>query len=665
MRPRARPASGNLGRGAHRSTPTQEGNHMRPPACDTHSASTSPRGRQHLAVLAAAALCVGLGAANVPAARAADALFCPESGLEYVPVAEVEAFAAGTAVNGLSVTQGTSPDGFTGVYVGFIDNALGKDKDLLLFKLSSPVIDGTGASGLKPAGIWAGMSGSPVYTSDGRLIGAVAYSLNADNLPIAGVTPAEYMKSIGSSAVTVGKRIAVGRTNLKISAAGTKAAGTNLVGSTLSQVRTVKVAGTAGAKQTAFANRTLARTPRSAPISAFLRSGTFAAAGVEAADAVPQPLVPGGTIAALYAGGDAIAGAIGTVTAVCGDSVWAFGHPMVNEGRTAMLMANASTALIVPDGTGMVGSYKQHSQIGAPLGAITEDRAMGIKGTVGAVNPRAFGLTVDVQNSAGTQVASYHADIADPDLGASAVAYLVGTAAAEQLDQYGAGTGEVSWTIGYRRADDTTGSLSNSQIVTDRAWFPDAIGTPPAEDVWAIADTDLEDVAITGVDITLKLLDDDSMLYRASGVQVQATNGTWSSLSGAKLTAGKNYSLRAVYKVVKNGKASGSAYAAPLLVKLSSKARTSGSFAFSAANYVDEACELDEDGNLVCEDWDSDAQYEDFADLVAALDGLQPDNLVTAVLRHKLKKGSTSKAFEWIGPGVVTGAATSTFKVKS
>ena len=101
---------------------------------------------------------------------------------------------------------------------------MGKGKDLLLFQLSSPVIDGTG--GLKPAGIWAGMSGSPVYSSDGALIGAVSYSLNYDNLPVAGVTPAEYMKTIGSTLADAPVTVRVGKQNLNRAEGRTTAAQT-------------------------------------------------------------------------------------------------------------------------------------------------------------------------------------------------------------------------------------------------------------------------------------------------------------------------------------------------------------------------------------------------------------------------------------------------------
>ncbi|HSK33037.1 MAG TPA: SpoIVB peptidase S55 domain-containing protein, partial [Propionicimonas sp.] len=211
-----------------------------------HAAPVSPpssRGRRVTAALAAGVIGFGLFAAATPAQANGTHFFCPDSTQPYVPVAEVEAFSAGEGVTGLSVTHGTTPDAFTGTYIGYIDDGIGAGKDMLLFKLSSDVIDGTG--GLKAAGIWAGMSGSPV-SKDGRLIGAVSYSLNYDNLPIAGVTPAEYMKSIGTTAVSTAAQVKLTRSNLKVSAAGIKAAGTDLVGASLSQVKTVNVAGGAG-----------------------------------------------------------------------------------------------------------------------------------------------------------------------------------------------------------------------------------------------------------------------------------------------------------------------------------------------------------------------------------------------------------------------------------
>ena len=48
-------------------------------------------------------------------------------------------------------------------------------------------------------GIWQGMSGSPVYAGDGRLIGAVAYGLSWGPSWVAGVTPFEDMDNYMST----------------------------------------------------------------------------------------------------------------------------------------------------------------------------------------------------------------------------------------------------------------------------------------------------------------------------------------------------------------------------------------------------------------------------------------------------------------------------------
>lgn len=626
---------------------------------------TRTRTRRLTAGVVATVLGLGLSLTGMPAAHAAGTYFCPDSTQPYVPVAEVEAFSAGTAVTGLSVTQGTSPDAFTGTYVGFIADALGKGKDLLLFKLSSPVIDGT--AGLKPAGIWAGMSGSPVYTADAehRLIGAVSYSLNADNLPIAGVTPAEYMKSIGTTALGTSAKVKVTSANLRASADSVKAAGATLAGSTLSQVKAVDVAGAAGAKQNAFTNRTLARTPKSADGASYLRSGNFRPAAALDPDGVRAPLKAGGNIAALYSSGDLIVGAIGTVTAVCGNTVWAFGHSMNFAGETKLLMSNASIAMVVPDATGMSGSYKQASAFGAPVGLVTQDRFVGIRGTVGATN--SFGIDVAVQNASGAKVTSYHTEVANQDVAATVVAYLTGQAAYEQLDQYSSGTGRLTWTIDYKRADGSAESLKNTQITADATSFPDTVATPPANDVWAITSNEFENVTLTGVHLTLRLLSSKAVTYKASDVQLLGKAGHWGTLDGRKLKAGKTYSVRPAYRVQANGKPTGTAVGGTVKFKLSSKARKSGYFQFASATDSSQDCITTPDGSTLCVDFGDDEDaggYADFDDLIASLTDEPSNSDVTASLYYKLKKGSTSRDYAWTGPGVVTGSVKDYFLIK-
>ena len=67
-----------------------------------------------------------------------------------------------------------------------LDDGIAPGLDMVIVDLDSPAISAAG-------GIWQGMSGSPVYAGDGRLIGAVAYGLAYGPSPIAGVTPFEDM----------------------------------------------------------------------------------------------------------------------------------------------------------------------------------------------------------------------------------------------------------------------------------------------------------------------------------------------------------------------------------------------------------------------------------------------------------------------------------------
>src|SRR5688572_20212237 len=93
-----------------------------------------------------------------------------------------------SAVDGLSgigytVERGTTPAPFTATVLGRITDGIAPGIDMIMADLESAALTRAG-------GVWAGMSGSPVYTSDGKLIGAVAYGLAASS-PIAGITPAE------------------------------------------------------------------------------------------------------------------------------------------------------------------------------------------------------------------------------------------------------------------------------------------------------------------------------------------------------------------------------------------------------------------------------------------------------------------------------------------
>ena len=69
--------------------------------------------------------------------------------------------------------------------IGVIDDGIASGFDMIITE--GGVSDAIARAG----GISAGMSGSPVYAADGRLVGAVSYVL-ATTSPIAGITPCRH-----------------------------------------------------------------------------------------------------------------------------------------------------------------------------------------------------------------------------------------------------------------------------------------------------------------------------------------------------------------------------------------------------------------------------------------------------------------------------------------
>src|SRR5687767_12893318 len=121
------------------------------------------RGRALVALTASLGLVAGVPALSGGVAQSEPTPDCAQP----FPIADL---AAGDPVDGLTVSKGTTPEGFTGEVVGILHDGIAPGLDMVIMDLSSPEIDRVG-------GIWAGMSGSPVYAEDGRLIGAVAYGL--------------------------------------------------------------------------------------------------------------------------------------------------------------------------------------------------------------------------------------------------------------------------------------------------------------------------------------------------------------------------------------------------------------------------------------------------------------------------------------------------------
>lgn len=326
-------------------------------------------GRSRLAALAAAAGLVA-GATTLLAgpaqsfARGAPAA-CPQA----YPVADL---AAHQPVSGLTVSSGNTPDTFTGEVLGVVNDGIAPGLDMVIVRLTSTEIDRVG-------GIWAGMSGSPVYAADGRLIGAVSYGLAFGPSPVAGVTPAADMKALldGSAAMQPARVLSSTR---------------QVALSQPVQRRLVS----AGLVSSAQASEGLARLPLPLGVSGMVNSARLKQAaslmdlsGVRvyragAAPAAPgdTEIFPGSNLAASLSYGDFSAVGTGTTTMVCDGQVVGFGHPFNWTGESSLTLHGADAIYVQEDPT--LAGFKVSNPTG-PVGVISGDHLAGISGGVGDI----------------------------------------------------------------------------------------------------------------------------------------------------------------------------------------------------------------------------------------------------------------------------------------
>lgn len=248
---------------------------------------------------------------------------------------------------GLTVFEGVKPERFAVHLIAVLHNFLPK-QDVILVKSDDPR--------LVHSGIAQGMSGSPIYFNE-RLAGALAYGWGFAKDPIAGVTPiANMVRELdlplrGNDASPLHATVdASGLTPsaIPLSVSGLSSQAIAELGESLAPFHIVPQQGGG------------TRGPR---------RGKPAIARFE----------PGSTIAVELIRGDVSAVATGTVTAVAGDKVLAFGHPMFNAGEVAIPISTAAVHALM---SSMNTSFK----ISSPLeeaGVLLQDRQAGIVGDMG------------------------------------------------------------------------------------------------------------------------------------------------------------------------------------------------------------------------------------------------------------------------------------------
>lgn len=264
----------------------------------------------------------------------------PAAAEEFLPLSDVKEGMHGYAK---TVVHGTKIDTFDVDVLGIMKNKGSAGGDLVLVKVSGPLIDETG-------GIAQGMSGSPVYI-DGKLLGAIAYGFPQSDGRIGMVTPISDMLRLWTVDSNKNGDDRGHDANLiplatPLMASGYTPSGMDFLTDKMKDFNMV-------------------------PYSA-------AAVG---ADEIPRPLEAGGAVSATLVTGDLKLGAVGTVTYVDGDHMVAFGHPFLDKGSSSYFMHNSYIFTVVPSHN---IPFKLGS-VGAEIGTVNEDRGSGISGLSGKV----------------------------------------------------------------------------------------------------------------------------------------------------------------------------------------------------------------------------------------------------------------------------------------
>jgi hypothetical protein len=264
-------------------------------------------------------------------------------------------------------------------------------RNLILAKLNGSIFDN--------AGVIQGMSGSPVYV-DGKLIGAVAYSIgDFAKEAVAGITPIEEMLSISKEETA--------KSSFSPQIAFKKS---------LSLEELLEMSKEFLVPQSFFLSGGQILAPLGIPLvfsgfssKAFerakvlfsglgfipLRGGT---SGQTLQRISPSDLAlhEGDPVAIQLITGDIDLSAVGTVTHVDGNKVFAFGHPVYNLGAVDYIMSKARVITVVPR---LSTSFKIAST-DALVGSFAQDRISGLFGELGKM-PKLVPVNVEMMDTKG------------------------------------------------------------------------------------------------------------------------------------------------------------------------------------------------------------------------------------------------------------------------
>ncbi len=299
----------------------------------------------------------------------------------FFPVAQVK---PGMKAIGYTVFEGREPRKFELELLGVLEGSMNPGQSAVLAKLLGDEF--------QHIGVFAGMSGSPVYV-DGKLLGAVAFGYQFAKDPIAGITPIQDMVDIfeqKAKAAPTDKPRTVSFSEIALNddapafktfvedftrkAAGASAVSAAHAGQMLKPIATpLSIAGVPPEVLEKFA-------PQFQALGFYPVAGMAGAAPIsELKKSDANTLKPGSTIVVPLIRGDFSISAAGTVTWRDGNKIYAFGHPFLSIGVSDFPMNEGEVITVMPS---QANSFKL-SYPTATVGVISGDRSTGIYGELG------------------------------------------------------------------------------------------------------------------------------------------------------------------------------------------------------------------------------------------------------------------------------------------
>ncbi len=358
----------------------------------------------------------------------------PTAAPRYMSVDEVRPGMVGV---GRTVFEGDRVEEFKVHILGVLRNTNAPRRNLVLARLEG--------GPLASMGVIAGMSGSPVYI-DGRLLGAVAYSLGQfPKEPIAGITPIDEMIESAGPAPRRSPGGTVARVDLPLTtdkvAAALRQACSRFRQPFADSPADIRLDGLGLVDAPRAAELGVLMRPIATPLalggfsgpvrdtvsSALGDSGFVAmpdrsplerARAAGAQDGGGSPLKPGDPVGVNLITGDLVMGATGTVTEVDGRDVYAFGHSFYNLGTTEYPMTRAFVFALLPS----VQTSMKIATTGETIGTFRQDRETAIAGTLGK-GPALVPVRISLQTERGLRK-TFDFQIVDDQLFTPLLTYL-------------------------------------------------------------------------------------------------------------------------------------------------------------------------------------------------------------------------------------------------